>query len=176
MSAALFCGAWWSQGLLSTYPKSAILETAAGIGFAYRTPRDKLLFVTAVLAATWTNFMAFLDLFGVSFVIDTKWMFHCPTTKRGFRSRGKHTVGRLQRCLPCSNSCFVSQDVQMSCIERADEVTFHYEKWKTMYDNGTSLYVNWCDEVNETTNCLNLSNDTKFSNLAQIEPWFPCYV
>lgn len=47
-------GLWRSgcdQGLLSTYPKSAHLQTAAGTAFAYRTPRDQVLSVTAVLAA-----------------------------------------------------------------------------------------------------------------------------
>lgn len=93
--------------LLSTYPKSEILQSAAKIGFAYRTPRDQVLSVTAVLAAS----------------------------------------------MPLA----------------AYNVTYHYEKWKPMYDNGTSLYVNWCDNETNDTDCLTLSNDTKFQDLAQIE-------
>lgn len=96
--------------------------------------------------------------------------------KRGFGAQASIPLAAYNVACRVATAVLCPKMFRCPKIERADEVTFHYEKWKTMYDNGTSLYVNWCDEVNETTNCLNLSNDTKFSNLAQIEPWFPCYV
>eukprot|EP00913_Durusdinium_trenchii_P012392 g11633.t1 len=91
--------------LLTGYPKSELLETALGIGFAFRTPRDKVLSVAALLAAS-TPLAAY-------------------------------------------------------------NVTYHYEKWRPTYNNGTSPYVNWCE--NSTVDCLTLENATMGEALAEIE-------
>ena len=49
------------------------------------------------------------------------------------------------------------------------QVSFHYEKWKPTYDNGTSPYVNWCE--NSTVDCIDQENATIGSNLADIDAW-----
>ncbi|CAJ1360914.1 unnamed protein product [Effrenium voratum] len=93
------------RGRLLSY-KSWSLTKASQTAFAFRTPRDKVLSIAALLAAT----------------------------------------------VPLA----------------AYNVTWHYEQWKGMYDNGTSLYLQWCDNTT-TSNCYTLSNDTKGEKLVELD-------
>ena len=55
--------------------------------------------------------------------------------------------------------------------------TYNYQKWMPTYENGTSLFLTWCENVtNSTSNCTNLTNDTKGLNLAEIATCFECFI